>query len=174
MSSHLLHSSRLRLLLAPAALSLVLLLPRPAGAKATKNLAYPFRTIWSTTIRLIRVDRGYKITDKDRDNGFILFVYPGTGSVKKCVASLEFIQTKSVVGTPQIRLSLNIQHQPSWVAIQFLDKLERKIRNEQGPPPPPSAPKRPKPPTKKKPETKADKAPLEHRAVKHSSPQKTA
>lgn len=119
-----------------------------AAAKSTKQLPYPLKAVWSTAVRFIRVDKNLKVTDKDRDNGYILFVFPGRGSIKECPGSLELVTVKNELGNPQIQLQLGIAHQPSWVEQQFLDHLERKLRKEQGPPPPPKRDK-PAPPPKK-------------------------
>jgi hypothetical protein len=130
--------SNLRTTMASTAIAMVLglLTASPALAKSERSLDYSYKAVWSTAIRLIRVDRGYPVSDKDKDNGYILFVFPGKGSVKKCAASLELVPAKNSQGEAQIKLKLRIQHQPSWVELQFLDHLERKLRSEQGPPPP--------------------------------------
>ncbi|PID39839.1 MAG: hypothetical protein CSA65_06670 [Proteobacteria bacterium] len=130
--------------------TLASLAPSPALAKSERALDYSFKQVWSTAVRMIRVDRGYPVSDKDKDNGYILFVFPGKGSVKKCAASLELVQTKDPQGFEQIKLKLRIQHQPSWVELQFLDHLERKLRSEQGPPPPKRVRKPKKRPAKPK------------------------
>ncbi|MBW2735669.1 MAG: hypothetical protein JRH20_25065 [Deltaproteobacteria bacterium] len=135
--------------LAVAILSLSSLLPLTATAKAEKMLPYSYQAVWSTMIRLIRVDRGYPISDKDKDNGYVLFVFPGSGSVKKCPAALELFQTKDPTGRDMIRVKLRIAHQPSYIELHFLDALERKLRQERGTPHPPKEPKpTPEPPTK--------------------------
>ena len=126
--------------------------PAPASAKSQKDLGYTYDVVWSTTVRFLRADRGYKITDKDKDNGFVLFVYPGAGSIKECNASLEMLRTTDDEGRKQIRLQLTIQHQPSYIEVHLLDTLEEKLRDEQGAPPQ-SAP--PAPPPKKEPAPKS-------------------
>ncbi|MFH1131569.1 MAG: hypothetical protein V1754_09545 [Pseudomonadota bacterium] len=118
-----------------------------AFARHTKTFDHSYSAIWSTAIRLIRVDNGYKIRDKDKENGYILFVYPGSGEVKDCAASLEIIPTVDPEGFSQIRLQLSIAHQPTYVEVQFLEELENKLKQEQGDPP---APKREKKPKKEK------------------------
>lgn len=136
-----------------------LLAPVAAFAKAEKTLDYTYRSIWSASIRFLRADRGYPIKDKDRENGYILFVYPGSGSVKECMASLEIIPVVDENGFERIKLSLSIQHQPSYIEVHLLDKLEQKLRDELGSPPPPRKPAPEKKPEKEKPEKPADKTP---------------
>jgi hypothetical protein len=113
----------------------LLMVPSIALAKSVKTLGYGYDTIWSSSIRFLRADRGYTIKDKDKDNGFILFVYPGAGAVKECAASLELLRITDEGGQKKIRLQLSIQHQPSYIEVHLLDTLEEKLRDEQGAPP---------------------------------------
>lgn len=125
---------------------LLTLAPLTATAKSKKMLPYSYQTVWSTAIRLIRVDRSYRVTDKDKENGYVLFVFPGRGSVKDCPASLEIFKARDHTGRDMINLQLNIAHQPSYVELNFLEALERKLRRERGTPRPPKrAPKQPAP-----------------------------
>jgi hypothetical protein len=134
------------------ALTLAIGLPASAAAKSSKTLGtYSLDAVWSTTIRLIRADRGYTIKDQDKANGYILFVYPGAGAVKECSASLELLRVTDDDGVQRIKAQLSIQHQPSYIELHLLDALDDKLRDEQGPPPAPAA--------KKKPEENKPKAP---------------
>lgn len=117
-----------------------------AQAQNTKTLDYSFDQIWSTAIRFIRVDRGYPIREKDQENGFVLFVYPGEGSVKECAGALEIVPIVDENGYQRVRLQLDITHQPSYIAVKFLDDLEQKLFDEQGRAPAPRKPQRPGPP----------------------------
>ena len=136
-----------------------LLAPGIADAKAEKTLDYTYSSIWSAAIRFLRADRGYPIKDKDRENGYILFVYPGTGSVKECMASLELVPMVDERGFERIKISLSIQHQPSYLEVHLLDNLEQKLRDELGAPPPPRKPReeKPKAPPKEKAPTEKEK-----------------
>lgn len=152
----------MRLKLLPAlALALCLLLggAPEALAKSRKELTYRFPQVWSAAVRLLRADQGYRVTDKDKETGYILFVYPGKGTVKACQASMEvvpFVDRRE--RTRRIRVQLHIAHQPSYVELHLLDLLERKLKEEQGDPPPPEKlpekkPKKDKDKDKKKPDT---------------------
>ncbi|MCC6749717.1 MAG: hypothetical protein IT371_18775 [Deltaproteobacteria bacterium] len=151
-----------------------------AAAKATRSLDWSFSAIWSSTIRLLRVDRGYKVTDKDKENGFILFVFPGAGAVKECAANLEIIPVTDEHGYRRIRLQLAIAHQPSYIEVQLLDDLERKLQEEHGRPPPPKRKEpeqKPKPPAPKPAPSPSDEVSvtrLEHRArLRHDASRQT-
>ena len=108
-----------------------------AAARGKKVFTYRYNIIWSTTVRLLRADRGYKVTDRDKETGYVLFVYPGRGSVKACKASLEIIKVVDRDGYERIRVQLKIAHQPSYVEVAVLDALEQKLQEEQGSAPPP-------------------------------------
>lgn len=114
-------------------------------------------------MRLLRVDSHYKVTDKDRENGYILFIFPGSGAVKECPASLEVIRLDAPSGdasAPGVKLQLDIEHQPSYVELQLLDRLEQKLEADYGPPRPPAeAPPAEKPPAEKPPASGSAAAP---------------
>lgn len=128
----------------------------PAMAASEKSLDYRYDTIWSAAVRLIRADKGYVIKDRDRENGYIIFVYPGSGAVKECTASMELVRITDDRGYRRVRVKLSIAHQPSYIEVHLLDALEQKLREEQGSPPPPERepgksdpPPREQPPGKK-------------------------
>ena len=140
----------LALLLLPAA-------PRPAEAKMGKTFTYRYKVIWSTAIRLIRADKSYKVGDKDKENGYILFTYPGQGAVKECSATMELFPTVDRDGYKRVEVKLRIAHQPSYIELHLLDALEKKLNDEQGDPPPAQRapqkkPRSPKPPADKGPQ----------------------
>jgi hypothetical protein len=120
-----------------------------ASAKSVRELRYDYNAVWSTAVRLIRVDGRYPVEDKDKETGYILFTFPGKGTVKKCPASLEFVRGKDG-DAARVRLELQIAHQPTYIEVHFLDQLERKLREERGAPeepkpaPPPRDDKKPK------------------------------
>lgn len=146
-------------------LAALILSPAASWAKVNKDLTYSYQAIWSTAVRMLRADRGYKITDKDKDSGYILFIYPGSGSVKECTASMELLRTTDENGYDIVRVLLNIAHQPSYVALHLLDRLERKLLDERGDPPPRTKPKKkPTPPKKDEKNKGEDRRPGEKQA----------
>lgn len=112
----------------------------PASAHARKNskrLTYPMGDIWSAAVRLLVADLGYTLKSKDKESGYILFIYPGSGKgkPKEYGGSMEFVSFVDPEGYRMVRVQLNIAGQPSYIMVQLLDKLEQKLRDEQGPPP---------------------------------------
>lgn len=138
---------KMRMVLMALALALA---PAVAEAKSKKVFTYRFDAVWSTTVRLLRADKNYKVTDKDKETGYVLFVYPGRGSVKECAASMEIFRTVDSEGFRKIRVQLKIAHQPSYVEGALLDALEKKLRDEQGTAPSAEKARKKPPPTKDK------------------------
>ncbi len=121
-----------------------LLIAAPAHArKNSKRLTYPLNDIWSTSVRLLSADLGYRIKEKDKENGYILFVYKGRKG-KEFGGNMQFISYVDDQRNRMVRVQLDISSQPSFVMIQILDKLEQKLREEQGLPPEPTKVKKKK------------------------------
>jgi len=121
-----------------------------AAMKVTRDVPYGINETWSAAIRYLRADRGYKINDKDRENGYIIYVFPGSGAIKKCPASLEIYETTPATSsaTPKVKIALDIEHQPSYIATGEIERILKKIREEQGPPRIRTQKKKPKPEVK--------------------------
>ena len=132
-----------RSLVALIVLALVLA-PTAAGARQQQDTAYRFEQVWSAAIRLIRVDYGCTITDRDEETGFFTFdwregqrTYPG---------SFELVRMQ-VDGRDQVRAVVQIPAMPSYVEQMVLDRLARKLVDEYGEPPrPPPRNRQPPPP----------------------------
>jgi predicted dithiol-disulfide oxidoreductase (DUF899 family) len=114
----------------------------PASAKSAYDSAYGFDRTWNAGLRLVRVDLGLKVTEKDDSNGYLLFDYKSPESGQKAVpGSMEFIKGKD----GQVRVVVQIAQMPGYHEQVLVDSLSRKLRNEYGDPPKkppqPSAPK---------------------------------
>ena len=126
-----------------------------AFARSEKSVAYSREQAWPTAVRYLAVDARAKITEKDVDAGYILFEIVDDG--QKFRGSLE-LATVTVEGRTGVKLILDIEDRPSWVEIQMLTKLERKLRAELGTPAPEPTPKDP-PKDSPKGEAKPDERP---------------
>ena len=130
-------------LLAALVGALLVLAPEsPASAKSAYDSAYGFDRTWNAGLRLVRVDLGLKVTEKDDANGYLLFDYKSPESGQKPVAgSMEFIRGKD----GSVRVVVQIAQMPGYHEQVLVDNLQRKLRTEYGDPPkkapPPSAPK---------------------------------
>jgi hypothetical protein len=104
----------------------------PANAKSAYDSAYGFDRTWNAGLRLVRVDLGLKVTEKDDTNGYLLFDYKSPESGQKPVpGSMEFIKGKD----GQVRVVVQIPSMPGYHEQVLVDSLSRKLRNEYGDPP---------------------------------------
>jgi hypothetical protein len=113
-----------------------------------RMLSYPIDHVWPTAIRYLRIDRGFEITDRDRDAGYLLFEFPleekriGSGSV-------EMFEAVDASGRPSVSISVNTGAGPVHLPNSILDGIAAKVRAERGQPSPPPPPKQEEPPPKK-------------------------
>lgn len=117
--------------------------PRTAEARKDHDYAYRFEQVWSAAVRMVRVDLGYPITDKDEDIGFLLFEYRDHG--RGYPGSIELVRVRDG-RRDKVKVIVQIPAMPSYIEQMLLDRLGRKLRDEVGEPPPP--PERPDPPAR--------------------------
>jgi hypothetical protein len=101
---------------------------REAQAKSGYESPYSYDQTWTTALRLVRVDLGFKIVEKDEKAGYVLFEYADKGSTSS--ASLELLP-----GDRGVRVVCQIPKFPSYHEAVVLDRLSRKLREEHGNPP---------------------------------------
>jgi hypothetical protein len=114
-----------------------------ASAKTSYDSRYGFERTWNAALRLVRVDLGFKVIEKDDANGYLLFEYrsPESGS-KPSSGSMEFIRSKE-----DVRVVVQLPQMPRYHEQVLLDGLVRKMRDEYGEPPPPKKDVPPPPPS---------------------------
>jgi hypothetical protein len=103
---------------------------------------YPYSRVWTTAVRLMRVDFESQITEKDKEDGYFLFEFPDRG--KSYPGSMELITTQKD-DVESVRVVLTIQALPSYVETMLMDRLARKLVQEFGAPPERKPEKRPAP-----------------------------
>ncbi len=111
-----------------------------AEARSEKTLAYQRDQAWPTAVRFLRVDAKLKVIEKDADAGYVLFEF--VEDKKTFRGSLEVIEVVKD-GRKLVRFVVTIEDRPSWVEVEMLNKLERKLRVELGSPAPTPTPKDP-------------------------------
>lgn len=121
----------LRLAVASLALVLAVLAPRGAGAVVRAQSEYPFDQVWNAAVRLVRVDLGFEVMERDAEGGFVLFKYRGDSGTFN--ASLEIV--RAAPGT-KVGIVIQIPEMPRYSELWLLDRLNRKMRDEYGAPPP--------------------------------------
>lgn len=130
--------SRLRkvvpaIVLSTLALAGVALAPEARG-RATYESTYGFERTWNASLRLVRVDMGLKVTEKDEGTGYLLFEYrPPDSGTKVSPGSLEVV--RGADGEP-VKVLVQLAQMPSFHERVMVDALAKKLRAEYGDPPP--------------------------------------
>ena len=122
-------------------------LASPASARTERSTHHAFDKVWSTSVRHLAVDEGFKIVDRDAETGYVVFEVTDRGKV--FAGALEVVKIEDD-GRAAVRLVLHIADRPSYMEAAVLDRLLAKLRKEHGDPPPPPE-KKPAPDKKKKP-----------------------
>jgi hypothetical protein len=140
--------------LAGVALAAAIALAEPtATAKSSYDSRYGYDRTWNAALRLVRVDLGFKVIEKDDANGYLLFEYRSSeGGTKSSSGSMEFIR-----GKDDVKVVVQLPQMPRYHEQVLLDALVRKMHDEYGEPPPPHKDVPPPAPG----DAGADSAPLE-------------
>ncbi len=101
-----------------------------ASARAAYDSTYGYDRTWNAALRLVRVDLGFKITEKDPDNGYLMFDYKSPESRGASPGSMEFIRSKD----PQapVRVVVQLPQMPRYHEQVLVDSLAKKMRQEYG------------------------------------------
>jgi hypothetical protein len=113
-------------------LGLVLFTSSIASARSQRNLAYGSDITWTTAVRLLRVDMGFQLTERDSDARFVLFQY--SEGEHHFPGSLEIVERQLEDGRLGVRIIVSVPAMPSYVELNLIDRLERKLAEEVGPP----------------------------------------
>src|SRR5579883_1375840 len=118
----------------------IALCPATAGARSQVEMGWPLTTVFSIAVRFVRVDRGCDVVDKDPQSGYIVFSCKDDtpGAPKDAPprrGTLEFIAADP--SQPPVRVQVTLAEEPRYMELRFLELLERKVRDERGPAPPP-------------------------------------
>ena len=130
---------------------LATVLPGSAAARSEAEIGYSREQAFSASLRYLRVDLGYEVTEKDADAAYLLFSFtdaelPG----KTAHGSIEVVQRKR-----SVRLFVSLPELPGYREELLKRGLLDKLRTEYGEPSE-TEPERPPP---KKPEPEAPKEP---------------
>jgi hypothetical protein len=134
-----------RLPAAPLAALLVALAPlvpvATAEARTADQFAYPADKVWNASLRLLRIDLGCRLGERDAEVGYLTFDYVDGGRAH--AGAVELVPMR-VDGREGVRVVISIPAMPSYVERMILDRLGRKLVEDFGEPLPPPA--RPEPP----------------------------
>lgn len=130
------------------AAAFVTALAAPAAAGTERSTYHSFEKVWSTSVRHLAVDEGFKIVNRDAETGYVTFEMTDKG--KAYNGALEVVKVEDD-GRPAVKLVLSIADRPSWMEGAVLDRLLAKLYKEHGDPPAPPEKKPPADKDKKKP-----------------------
>jgi len=110
-----------------------------ATANSALDSDYGYDRTWNAALRMLRVDLGLKVVEKDEANGYLLFEYHSSESGNKVSqGSLELVRAKD--GDGPIHVIVQLPQMPRYHEQVIVDQLQRKMRMEYGDPPPHKAP----------------------------------
>ena len=123
-----------------AASAVVFFAGAEAQGKSSYDSPYGYERTWNAVLRLVRVDLGLKVIEKDDANGYVLFEYRSSESQKGSSGSFELIRGSSTTRPDDVRVVVQITQMPTYHEQMLLDKLAQKMREEYGDAPEPRAP----------------------------------
>jgi hypothetical protein len=105
-----------------------------ADAKVAYDSPYSFEQTYNAAMRLVRVDMGYKVVEKDDQMGYLLFDYrsPESG-MKASPGSIELVRPRDPA--MPVHVMVQLPQMPRYHEQVLLDALVRKMREEYGDPP---------------------------------------
>jgi hypothetical protein len=126
----------------PVALAATAITAAEASASVAYESPYTFEQTFGTALRLVRVDLGFKVIEKDLEHGYLLFEYTSPEGGKKATqGSLEI-----VAGRSSVHVVVQLPAMPQYHEQVILDALVKKLTAEHGDPPAKAAPPPPPPP----------------------------
>src|SRR5262249_5788406 len=112
---------------------LVALAAAPAFARSSVVVPYTLSEVWPAAIRFLRVDRNYRVREKDEPAGYVLFDLPENKRTYR--GALEMVKTTDDEGRAATQLNCSIADLPRRYEVTLLDLLAAKVAEERGPPP---------------------------------------
>ncbi|WP_437815804.1 hypothetical protein [Sorangium sp. So ce1078] len=104
---------------------------RRASASVAHESPYTFEQTFGTALRLVRVDLGFKIVEKDVASGYLLFEYrsPESGG-RVTQGAIEVVN-----GRAGVHVAVQLPAMPQYHEQVLLDALVKKLAAEHGDPP---------------------------------------
>lgn len=117
-------------------LFLLLVLAAAAWAKSVETIEAPYDHLFSISVRFLRVDKGWEIVEKDKENGYILFKFKPLRATQAMRGSLELIRLpkskeEGAEKTPDCcQVALILQGSSEAQEQVLLEELKVKVRDE--------------------------------------------
>jgi hypothetical protein len=106
-----------------------------ADAKAGFESPYTLAQTYNAALRLVRVDLGLTVTEKDPSIAYVLFDYKSTESGTRVLpGSIQMLDTGRTV-----KVVVQLGQMPRYHEQVVADALAKKLRDEYGDPPPRSS-----------------------------------
>lgn len=100
-------------------------------AAAPYESPYSYEQTFGTAVRLLHIDMGLKIREKDADGGFLVFDYTSPESGKRIVkGSIELVRSRHGV-----HVTVQLPTMPNYHEQMVADALAKKLLAEHGEPP---------------------------------------
>jgi hypothetical protein len=110
---------------------------RPASAKSSFDSPYTLAQTYNAALRLVRVDLGLVVTERDAAAAYLLFDYRSTETGSRAVpGSIEMLDSGR-----SVKVVVQLGQMPRYHEQVLGDALARKLRDEYGDP----AARKPKP-----------------------------
>ena len=106
---------------------------RWADARSQFDSPYGYDRTWNAALRLVRVDNGWKVTEKDDASGYLLFEYKSPENAKATPGSLELVRGRA--RDSSVSVLVQLPQMPHYHEQVILDALSAKMRREYGAPP---------------------------------------
>jgi len=104
-----------------------------ADAKSTYESPYGFDRTWNAALRLVRVDNGWTVVEKDEAGGYLLFDYRSPQNAKATPGSLELVRGREA--DAPVSVLVQLPQMPRYHEQVLIDALSSKMRREYGDPP---------------------------------------
>ncbi len=106
--------------------------PRGADAKDSRVASYSMERAWPTVVRCLRIDLGYKIVERDKEAGYIIFEMTKGDATYR--GSIELVRTVDHAERSSVKLIADVVDQPSYEDSWILDKVLARLREDLGQP----------------------------------------
>lgn len=99
-----------------------------ATAKASFDSPYTLEQTYNTALRYVRIDQGFKVTEKDPGAAYVLFEYRDTNG-RETPGAIEMVPSQQ-----SIKVVVQLPKMPRYHEQVLADGLAKKMREELGEP----------------------------------------
>jgi hypothetical protein len=104
---------------------------RDAGANVAYDSPYTYEQTFGSALRLVRVDLGLKLVEKDQASGYLMFEYKSPESGKRVSSgSIEIVKNQG-----NVHVAVQLPEMPRYHEQMMIDALVKKLVAEHGEPP---------------------------------------